>query len=329
MVGKDQLVFDVTDATSIADSDSVGAFVRAGTDGDLISSRDIGGSEHLDVYAALAAGDGTAITQTGGALDVNIASGTVIITPEGIHLEDDAHASGDEGSFSLSIRIDDITADNSALLAGTNGDYQGTFTNASGEMYVKDTDVNNTLVGIDTVLDNILLDTTAILADTNVIAGSVHNEDDVHTSGDAGIQSLSVRIDDLDAPPAGTLADTEGDYQSLHTDARGALYVNVDNAISVDDVALANVAIAAGATTLAVAGTAQDIIAAPLANRKYVWIRNNDNKKVFIGQSGVTAANGFPLSPGSVLHMRAGSAIDIEYVGQTGATPEIRTLELS
>jgi len=38
MIGKDKLVFDVTDAGSIDASDSVGAFVRAGTDGELIDS---------------------------------------------------------------------------------------------------------------------------------------------------------------------------------------------------------------------------------------------------------------------------------------------------
>ena len=56
---------------------------------------------------------------------------------------------------------------------------------------------------------------------------------------------------------------------------------------------------------------------------------NMDNKRVYIGQSGVTAASGFPLSPKAAIMLRAGAAVDIEFVGSAGATPEIRTLELS
>jgi len=53
-----------------------------------------------------------------------------------IYAEDSIHTTGDEGVFGLSIRIDDISADNSALLAGSNGDYQGFFTNDKGALYV-------------------------------------------------------------------------------------------------------------------------------------------------------------------------------------------------
>lgn len=66
-----RLVFDPTAASS---SSNVGAYVRAGSDGDLIASQTIAAEEWLNVAAALHAGDGTAITQTAGALDVNIGS---------------------------------------------------------------------------------------------------------------------------------------------------------------------------------------------------------------------------------------------------------------
>ena len=45
---KDQLFFDVTDADTIADSDSVGAFLRS-ADGTLITHTDVGGKMSLDV----------------------------------------------------------------------------------------------------------------------------------------------------------------------------------------------------------------------------------------------------------------------------------------
>ena len=292
----DQLTFDTTDADTIADSHSVGAFVRAGTDGDLISSRAIGGGEHLDVYAALAAGDGTAITQTGGALDVNIASGTVIITPEGIHLEDDAHTSGDEGSFSLSVRIDDIDGANSALLAGTNGDYQGTFTNAKGELWVKDADVLSELQGgIDVSISN----------DTNY--------------GTVGANTLRTAAQIGNATGAADFGSGATTAQTL----RVTLATDSDS-----DGALANTAIANAAETLTAANTAQDVVASPLPSRKYLFVYNNDNRKMFIGGTGVTTADGFPVAPNSYLELRAGAAVDVEYVS-TKINHEIRTLELS
>lgn len=103
----------------------------------------------------------------------------------------------------------------------------------------------------------------------------------------------------------------------------------VSGTVTVNDAALANTAIAHAANTLDVADTAENIIASPLASRKYLFIRNMDNKQIYLGASGVTAAAGFPLSPGSILELRAGAAIDIEFVGSATATPEIRTLELS
>ena len=54
-----------------------------------------------------------------------------------------------------------------------------------------------------------------------------------------------------------------------------------------------------------------------------------DNTKIYLGGVGVTPANGFPVSPGSLMELRAGAAVPVNFVGQTGKTPEIRTLELS
>jgi len=76
------------------------------------------------------------------------------------------------------------------------------------------------------------------------------------------------------------------------------------------------------------ANTAEDVVASPLSDRKYLFIRNNGNRTAYIGASGVSAATGFPLSPGSVIEMRAGAAIDIEWVSDN-TSQEIRTLELS
>ena len=47
---KDHLIFDTTDATTIVDSDSVGAFVRA-KDGSLITDHKIAGSQNASLVS--------------------------------------------------------------------------------------------------------------------------------------------------------------------------------------------------------------------------------------------------------------------------------------
>ena len=49
---------------------------------------------------------------------------------------------------------------------------------------------------------------------------------------------------------------------------------------------------------------------------------------MYVGGSGVDAATGFPVSPGSVIELRAGASVDVYYdSAKTGHA--IRTLELS
>ena len=261
----DHLIFDVTDATTRADTSNVGAWVRAGTDGDLISSTLVGGKEGLDVNLINAS--------------ISVTQGT---SPWVVSATD------------LDIRDLSYLQDSIRIMQGGNT----LVVNADGSINVN--------------------------ADISVVNGHEKAEDAAHVSGDIGSYALSVRQDTL---ASSTSAD--GDYQSLKTDSVGALWTRINGSVTVSDAALANTAIANAANALNVAGTAEDVVASPLANRKYLWIYNNDNTKVYVGSTGVTASNGFPLSPGSYMELRAGAAVDIEFVGQTGKTPEIRTLELS
>jgi hypothetical protein len=96
----------------------------------------------------------------------------------------------------------------------------------------------------------------------------------------------------------------------------------------VSDAALANTAILSAAETLDVADTSQNAVVSPLANRKYLWIYNNDNQSMAIGGPGVTMADGFPISPRAYMELRAGAAVDLEFVSAK-LNHEIRTLELS
>ena len=224
-----------------------------------------------------------------------VVSGTVTATDAANYAEDSAHTSGDIGKFMLAVRNDADTS-----LVSANGDYAPLQVDENGFLKVR--------------------------AEVTVEAGDAEFlEDSAHVSGDTGLHMLAVRQDTL---AASTSAD--GDYSSLKVNADGSLYTFLTGSdpLTVNDASLALTAIASAAETLDAVNTAQNIIVSPLANRKYLWIYNNDNKKAFIGQSGVTAANGFPVSPGAYMELRAGAAIDIEFVSDK-LNHEIRTLELS
>lgn len=226
--------------------------------------------------------------------DVNVTQGTSpwVVQAGAEKAEDSVHTSGDIGNFMLAVRHDANTS-----LVSADGDYAPLQVDAAGRLKV--------------------------VAEVTVEAGDAeYLEDSAHTNADAGLHMLAVRQDTL-----ASSVSTDGDYASLKVNADGRLYVDVGT-VMVNDAALANIAIASAAETLDVVNTAQNIIASPLTNRKYLWIYNNDNKKAFIGQSGVTAANGFPVSPGSYMELRAGAAVDIEFVSDK-LNHEIRTLELS
>jgi hypothetical protein len=404
---KDQLVFDTTDANTIADSDNVGAYLRS-DDGTRLTHTTDGSREALDVYTELGQAEDSAHTSGDlGAMALAVRNDTegTLVDTDGDYAplqvdssgrlrvvadldttnlaekaEDSAHASGDIGNYVLTVREDTLSTSTSA-----DGDYQSFKTNASGELYVVDT-AGNTLLGTIDADTSILsaaikneddaaasgdagfpsllvrqdtlaastsadgdygnfksnnlgelyvVDTsgnallTTIDADTSTIAGDTTSidstltalskaEDSVHASGDQGIMSLAVRND------AGTALAADGDYIPFTTDSTGALRVT---SASSDD-ALANTAIANAANPLTAANTAEDVVVSPLANRKYLWIYNNGNRRAFIGASGVSAADGFPIAPRSYVEMRAGASVDIEWVS-VNTSQEIRTLELS
>jgi len=332
-----QLVFDTTDANTIADSDNVGAYVRS-SDGTLVTSTTDGGKERLDVSTELGlAEDGAHVSGELGVLGLAVRSdaggslvdtdgdrtplsiddsgnlrvaATVNVDAGSQYAEDSQHTNGDDGEFVLSIRMADIDGANSAILAGSEGDYQGVFTNNKGEMYVTDKDSATLLTSID--------------SDTSTIAALSKIEDSVHSSGDTGVMGLAVRND------AGTPLAADGDYIPLTVNDQGSLYAHLTGSdpLTINDAALADTAIAAAANPLTASNTAEDVVIAPLASRKYLFIYNNGNRTAYVGQSGVSAATGFPVDSGSTLELRAGASVDIEWVS-ANTSQEIRTLELS
>jgi len=127
-----QLKFDPTDTESLNASHSVGAYIRAGTDGDLIGSETLNLVEWLRVAGPIIDSAGNEVGVTSNALDVNIAAATGLA----IFAEDSAHTTGDDGQHILVVRQDILAASTDA-----NGDYASLKSNSLGELYVKDSDV--------------------------------------------------------------------------------------------------------------------------------------------------------------------------------------------
>jgi len=280
----DHLVFDVTSADTRAESHQVGAVVQGVRSGnkELINSQEIDSLEWLNVAAALHAGNGTAITETSGALDVNIASSDIQIDVDLVHTED-------------SVRLGDGTSFFTSTTVGADIGLDVNLINASIAVTATDLDIRDLSASQDNVAISDGTDTLAVSAD-----GSINS---VVSATDLDIRDLDYNSDSVE------------------------VYQGTDPWV-VSDAALANTAIANGSTTLSVASTAEDIIASPLSNRKYLFVYNSDNRTMYIGASGVTESDGFPISPGSYVQMRAGAAVDIEFVSPK-VSHEIRTLELS
>jgi hypothetical protein len=280
-MSKDQLIFDVTDANTIADSDSVGAYVRSS--------------------------DGTLITSTGTALDVNVAGG-VNVEVDLSHVDDSVRL-GDGTSFFTS------TSENSDIALDVH------ISNTSIAVTATDLDIRDLVFATDSVD----VSGSTILGITNDV------------SIDDGGNSITVDAVDLDIRDLTAASDSvqsnmfDGAGTALTSTLVGAdqaLDVNLVNTISINDAALADTAILAAADTLAAAGTAEKVVATNLADRKYLFVRNNDNRVMYVGGSGVDAATGFPVSPGSVIELRAGAAMDV-YYDSAKSGHAIRTLELS
>lgn len=257
--------------------------------------------------AFLRSSDGTLLTHStvGGkqALDVSIA--------DGVNVEVDIDHTED------SIRLGDGTNFLTSTTVGADIGLDVNIINASIEVTGTDFDIRDLAFATDSV--------TAHQGGTWVI-DSITNTVTVQAT-DLDIRDLTAVSDSVQShlyDGAGTA------LTSTLVGADQALDVNVvaSEELTVNDAALANTAIAHAALSITAANTAESAVASALADRKYLFVRNNDNRVMHIGGAGVTAATGFPVSPGSYIEMRAGASVDVQVVSAKLAH-DIRTLELS
>lgn len=151
----------------------------------------------------------------------------------------------------------------------------------------------------------------------------------------AATQSGTWTIDSITNPV--TVSATDLDIRDLsHTqdsvkigDGTDFLAINADgsiNTVSTGDPALANVALAASATSVTTSAT--NLVASALSGRKYLFVQNLGNRSIYLGGSGVAIGTGFRLSPGAALDARIGAAVSLYAITDSG-TQDVRNLELS
>jgi len=189
--------------------------------------------------------------------------------------EDSAHSSGHVGNFILAVRNDAGTS-----LVNADGDYAPIQVNAAGQLL------------------------------TNAAVQSDKVEDSASANGDTGSYMLSVR---QDTPASST--STDGDYQSIKTDALGRMWVN-------------NAPQSAAYSAVSVTTTATDLVPTDLANRKRIIIQNlSTARAVFVGSnSSVTTANGIKIPTEGSAEIEGGPGINWYGIVSAG-TADVRILE--
>ena len=242
--GIHKLTFDPSVAD---DTHNVGAYVRAGVDGKLVSSTTDNSKERLDVTLGAEYYEGT------------------------------AHTAGDKGVFALAV--------------DPNGNYAPLTVNADGELKV----------------------------DVQVTSGSDKAEDSAHVSGDIGTYVLAVRQDLL-----ATSVDADGDYTSLKTDVKGAIWANVyKNAPASNN--------AFKVTQKSVGTTAGVILAADLTNRKTILIQNaSKTQTVAIGETNAVtitgATGGHLIAAGGFLELELEAGVAV-YAISSASNADLRITE--
>lgn len=299
---KDRLIFDPADTV---ESDNIGAYVRAGSDGDLVSSTNVGGKEGLDV--------------------------NLINTAElGLYAEDSAHVSADPGQFVLAVRND-----TEGSLVSADGDYAPLQVDASGRLRViADLDVTN--------LSEKAEDSAHVSADVGNFVLAVRQDSlasSVSADGDYGAFKLNAD-GALWVAPVGNVADDAADSGNpvkvgsravsgalaavSATGDRADLLSDMYRRVWINDspnIGAASVAVTVGATEVALPTTA-------LAGRRRMMIQNVSSNDIYVGPTGVTTSSGLRVSKGSTLSIEIGE--DVLLYGIAGsAGNSVRVFELA
>lgn len=307
----DRIIYLTTDPN---ESSNVGAYLRAGDDGDPISSTLISGKESLDVHPV---GDGDS----------------------GIFAEDSGHVTAAKGQFILAVRND-----TSAVLTSTDLDYSPIAVDSAGRIklasatftsnyeYAEDSasasgnvgafvlavrnDVQGTLAGTDGDYAALQLDALGRLRTITDLdlTGDLAGDDDVDTEDPLKVGTRTV---------TGALGSVSaaGDKANMISDIWRRLYVNDTPNIGLSTAAPAGIDNTVGGV---------DLFPAVLAGRRNAYVQNRENgKDLFIGATGVTIATGFEVRRGSTWEIPLGPNIALFGITSSAVAADIRTMQIA
>lgn len=348
-------VFDPTDADSLAASANVGAHIRAGSDGDLIASQTIAAEEWLNVASALFDGAGNALSSTGGSLDVNVTSAIDVSVdgeysggntdPDNVgvigHVRAAAPADTDQ-----TVRTTAAAASSDAVVAANvhgqdvnsfgmvyNGATWDRLNGTSGAVHINDGGNSITVDASQLDVDDLNATDDAVsawLADgagTAITSTGGALDVNIASSVTLTVQATQLDIDDLNATDDAVQAWAFDGTGNAITSSGGALDVNLQSS----DIVLTTSDVANGAiesTAKSVTTTTGVLLASQLANRKFLFGANLGNKEVYVGKSGVTTSNGFPIWPGEKFEFRLGPSVSLHAVAIAG-TQDVRLMEFA
>jgi len=152
-------------------------------------------------------------------------------------------------------------------------------------------------------------DTLAINGD-----GSINVSFSVVTADDSADAGNPLKIGGRGVSGALTALSASNDRYDLLGDLYRRTYVNDS----------ANIAIKSTAETLST--TVGEIVATPLAGRRFVTIQNEGSVDVYVGAAAITTATGMKISKRSSAEFMWGEDIDIFMIASSG-TPDVRVLE--
>ena len=291
-LSKYQLIFDPADD---ANSDSVGAYVRAGTDGTLIGATgdalkvDIGSVADLDIRD-LTDGSGNS-----GFDQVRIGDGT-----DTLAVNADGSINSTVSATDLDIRDLSASQDNVAISDGTDT----LAVNADGSI-----NVNATFGGPIKFL-NSLAAITDVQEDTAPLPVKLQG-----TSGDLNITAgdLNVQSDH-----------TGANFDSIRIgDGTELVAISTNNDMQVSDTAQTSIKVTAEPCN----DVASQIVATPLTERKEVTFQNTGSKPVYLGPVGVTASTGLCVGRGDSATFKWGANVAIYAICDSGQTSTLRVLE--
>lgn len=332
-LAKDRLIFDASDLTI---SDQVASFL----------------------YAS----DGTALTHTGGALDVSIANASIAVTATDLDIRDlintqDSIAIGDENNL-IDLQQFDAAFGASAFafpIAGVRRDADTSPVSADGDAHPLVFDANGRL--------KVESQVTVEPSDAE------YAEDSAHASGNVGLHMLAVRQDTL-----ASSVSADGDYGSLKLNADGRLYVDASvsgdvaddaadsgNPLKVGsravDGALAAVSASSDRADLIsdlyrrvwvndapnisqavsreqVTNTAAELVSAPLAGRKRIMVQNRGSKDVYLGDDNTVTADdaatgGIRVAKGASLELPWGEDLDLWVIAPDAGPHSVFIMEIA